>query len=335
MRGYIRSLKLSTLLVIPMLVLAISAACAPPPQATPSPQPSPTAAVPSPTKPPAPTLPAPTPTAAAPAAVVSVVARESDAGYVFDVDRVVVPAGKVTFVFKNSGKMTHELFVFPIQDLSGVLAKMRAGEKVDEEREIKGVAAVAEDVDPGKTVNVEAQLSPGWYELACFVKGKNPDGSTYVHYDKGQFFDIAVTGPGGPSPQVGQASNSVAIDMTGDEAGSWLFVPDRIVASAGKVTFRVTNHMKIRHELVVHKVGDLVGFKQLLLKGEHAEAHEELESLGAKELVEDLDPGKTVEATAELEPGVWVAACYLVSQNPDGSSFVHSDRGQHVTFVVK
>lgn len=317
--------------------MAIASACAPPPpQASPPAQPGPSPAVqPSPTKPPMPTLPAATATPAKPATTINVVAKETDTGFVFEVDKVAVPAGKVSFVFKNSGKMTHELFVFPVQDISAVLAKMRAGQKVDEEKEIKGVAIAVEDVDPGKTETAEADLNPGWYELACFVKGKNPDGSTFVHYDKGQFFDIAVTGTGGPSGMVADPASTMTVDMTGDEGGSWLFVPDRIALKAGDVTFKVTNHMKAKHEFVVHKVGDLTEFKQTLLKGAHAEAHEELESLAAKELMEDLDPGKTEEKTVKLEPGIWVAACYLVSQAPDGSPFVHSDRGQHITFVVK
>ncbi len=331
---FVRSLVV-VLALVGAMVTAL--ACAPPPpQASPAAQPSPPPAVqPSATRPPAPTLPAASPTAAAQAVTVNVVAREADNGFVFDVDQPAVPSGKVKFVFKNAGKMTHELFVFPLQDISGVLAKMRAGEKVDEEKEIKGVAAAVEDVDPGKTETVEADLKPGWYELACFVKSKNPDGTTFVHYDKGQFFDLAVTGTGGPSPQVSTAGNSVTVEMTGDEAGSWLFVPDRVVVNAGQVTFKVTNHMKAKHEFVVHKIGDLVEFKQTLLKGAHAEVHEELEPLAAQELIEDLDPGKTEEKTVQLSPGVWVAACYLVSQNPDGSSFIHSDRGQHITFIVK
>ena len=37
----------------------------------------------------------------------------------------------------------------------------------------------------------------------------------------------------------------------------------------------------------------------------------------------------------KLTPGVWCAACYMVSKGTDGTSFIHRDRGQRFVFLVK
>lgn len=280
----------------------------------------------------APATPAPT-AAPVPAAVVNIEAFEADNGFLLKADQLTVPAGKVTINFKNSGNMVHEVFVYPMQDVTKLLAAKRKGEKVEEKDFIKGLAVVLEDIDPGKSATGDATLAHGFYELACYARGKNPDGTTYVHYDKGQTLTLAVTGPGGPAASVATASNTVAVEMKGEETGSWLFVPDRLALSAGEVSFKVTNSMKVEHDLVLHPLGDITKLVTFKLQGPGSGF--DYATVKGTELFEDLPAGKTDTKTFKLTPGYWVGACYMVGKNADGTKFMHRDRGQRVTFLVK
>lgn len=280
-----------------------------------------------------PVTPAPTtaaPTAAAPVATVNVVAKN----FSFELDKLVVPTGNVRFAFKNAGTMTHDFWIYPPQDLTAYLAKKRAGVKVKGRDYLKGASELF-DLEAGKSGEKDYEVKPGYYELACFVQSKNPDGSTFVHIDKGQTLWLTVTGPGFP-PAVTTPANTIAVQMKGEEEGSWLFVPDKLVVPAGDVTFKVTNGMKNVHEFVVHQLGDMSAFMAGNMMGQGmAMGHELLEPLKGRELIENLAAGKTVETTMKLTPGSWVAACYIVSKRPDGTSFIHSDRGQRFVFTVK
>jgi uncharacterized cupredoxin-like copper-binding protein len=266
---------------------------------------------------------------------VNVVAKETDTGIVFTADASAVPAGKVKFVFKNEGKLTHELMVYPLQDLSKMMDQKRQGQDVDEMDFIKGLAGKADDVDPGKSASFEATLAPGFYELACHVLGKNADGSSFTHFGKGQFLTLAVTGPGGPSTDITTPSNAVNVQMTegtGDLASSWLFKPDKLVVKAGDVTFKVTNNMKDEHDFVLYQIGDVTDFISMVLK---SDMDPNYDALHAQVVKANLESGKSETKTVKLTPGVWVAACFMVSKNPDGTSFVHMERGQRFTFTVQ
>ena len=301
-----------------------------------SPSPSPTAAAKATVAPAtaAPATAAPTPVATpapVPAAVVNVEASEAANGFFLKADQIAVPAGKVTFNFKNVGKMTHDFFVYPIQDLSAMLVLKRQDKSgVDEAKYIKELAGGADDIEGGKSATVEATLKPGFYELACHAHGKNPDGSTYSHFDKGQTLTLAVYGAGGPAASVATAASTMSIEMKGEETGSWLFVPDRLVVTAGDVTFKVTNSMKMAHDFAVYPLGDVSGFVAKKFSGT-----EDYTLIKATELMGDLGPGKTDSKTVKLTPGVWSVACFIVSKNADGTSFMHRDRGQRIVFIVK
>ncbi len=309
-----------------------------------APSPSPTAAVATATLPPATVAPTakPTPastvkpTAATLGTAVAVEAGETTAGApYFKADHVAVAAGKVTFTFTNKGKLTHEIMVYPIQDISAVLAGHRAGKEVEEMELIKGMAAMQEDVDPGKTLTLTGTLKPGFYEIGCHVTGKNPDGTSYTHFDKGQFLTLAAVGAGGPSAAVIEKAPTMTVDMTGDEAGSWLFVPDRLIVPAGTVTFKVTNRMKQAHDFVVSPQGDTSKYVASSLMPGMAMHNDDYSSFKGTELLEDLDPGKTETKTFTLTPGTWVVACYMTSKATDGTSFIHRDRGQRFVFEVR
>ncbi len=58
------------------------------------------------------------------AATVNVVMVETWEKWGFTLDRTVVPAGEVTFEVTNDGKFTHELMIYPPQDMSPLLEEM-------------------------------------------------------------------------------------------------------------------------------------------------------------------------------------------------------------------
>jgi hypothetical protein len=163
---------------------------------------------------------------------------------------------------------------------------------------------------------------------------QNPDGSTAVHFDKGQSTTIAAVGPGGPSPAILTPASTMNVNLTpgapslGD---SWLFQPDRLVVRAGQVTFSVTNKMDLDHEFVVYPIADVSRF----ITGQLTTQGTDYSAINGQQVLDKIPVGKTMQGTVQLTPGTWVAACWMVSKSTDGSSFVHRDKGQRFTFQVK
>jgi plastocyanin len=273
-------------------------------------------------------------TAVAPvsAGPVTVKAHEIESAFVFDVDKQAVQAGDVTFNFSNTGKLTHELMVYPVQDIAALQSLHRQGKDVDEGDFIKGMVGKAEDIEPGKTATFSGKLAPGFYELACHARGQNPDGSTFLHFDKGQTMTLAAIGAGGPSASVLTPSSTIAVEMApgaGDLKDSWLFVPDHLIARSGDVTFNVANKMDMEHDFVVYPLGDVSTFINHRLAG-----GEDYGEIKGEAIIDALAAGKSASATKKLAPGWWIAACFVVSRLPDGTAFVHRDKGQRFTFLV-
>jgi uncharacterized cupredoxin-like copper-binding protein len=86
------------------------------------------------------------------------------------------PAGKVTFVLKNSGKVTHEFVVVKSSKPAGNLLK---GSEADE----AGAAGEVGELKPGQTKKLSLTLKKGHYALLCNLPG---------HYKGGQFADFYV-----------------------------------------------------------------------------------------------------------------------------------------------
>jgi uncharacterized cupredoxin-like copper-binding protein len=320
-------------------LLSACGTSAPPPPPTRAPAAAPTA-------PPAPAPPTAIPAAQAPPQTgpattaaqlpssLTVSAREAGGTYLLEPDTLAVPAGLLPITFKNEAKVNHELWLYPQQDVSRMLRQKRLGQDVSETDYIKAIAGNTEETEPGKSATFKATLAPGLYELACFMLAPNPDGSTAVHFDKGQSATIAAVGPNGPSPSILTPAGTMNVSLTPAAASlgdSWLFVPDRLVLRAGQVSFSVTNKMDLEHELVIYPITDVSTFvtQQLITQGtDYAAIH-------GQQVIDKIPVGKTVQATAQLTPGTWVAACWMVSKNTDGSSFLHRDKGQRFTFQVK
>ncbi len=86
------------------------------------------------------------------------------------------PAGKVTFVLTNTGKLTHEFVVVKAVKPAGGLQKGREADEtgaVGEEGELKR----------GQTKKLTLTLKKGHYALLCNLPG---------HYLAGQFADFYV-----------------------------------------------------------------------------------------------------------------------------------------------
>ncbi len=320
--------RLAALLIAGMLAVAAcgGAVVEPSPSSVAKATPAPATATPAPA----------TATATAkPAPVVNIEAGEDPDGHFYlKADQLAVPAGKVTINFVNKGKQMHEVMLYPIQDITTLLAFHRKDKKADEVALLKGMAGMAEDIDAGKSATFSATLTPGFWELACHARSKDPAGKTFTHFDKGQFLTLAVTGPGGPAATVTTPSSTLSVEMKGDEAGSWLFVPDRLVVSAGEVNFKVTNSMKVEHDFVVSPVGDTTVL--VTTKIDMGMSHGfDYGKIKGTELMEDLAPGKSDTKTLKLTPGLYVAACYMISTGADGTAFMHRDRGQRIVFQVK
>lgn len=282
------------------------------------------------------TVAAPTTTTATPASPAAVAlniqASASGTSLLLKADQIAVPAGDVKITFKNADtKMDHELWVYPVQDVTKLLAARRAGEDADEDKFLQDNAGSSDSVAPGASKDFIVSLKPGFYELACFEQMKNADGSTVVHFDKGQTLTLAVTGAGGPATSIATAANSLNVAMKDGPYGSWVLIPDHLVATAGQVTVNVTNNMKINHDFVVYPIGDV---STQIAEGLKAGEDIDLED-PAQAIAEDIEPGKTATKTIALTPGTYVMACFMVSKNADGTTFVHRDMGQRITFVVK
>lgn len=85
-----------------------------------------------------------------------------------------VPAGKLFVTGTNMGEDTHELII------------THAGAP-DEE----GAVAGAEDIAPGETKAVAAELAPGRYQFACYIKEDN-NGTVEDHYQLGMVHEFEV-----------------------------------------------------------------------------------------------------------------------------------------------
>ena len=85
-------------------------------------------------------------------------------------------AGKVTFVVRNTGKVTHEFVVVKTDKPAGSLLK---GSEADE----TGAVGEIGELKPGTTKKLQLTLKKGHYALLCNIMG---------HYKAGQFADFYV-----------------------------------------------------------------------------------------------------------------------------------------------
>ena len=314
-------LKEAALLLGAAALPSLLAACAP--AAVPAPPAAPAPAV-QPAPPPAPAAPAPRPAAAV--ATGNVVAKEVGKNIVFEMDKLSVPTGNVHFTFKNTGKLSHDFWIYQQQDKSAYLAKKRAGETAKGRDYLKDATELFE-TEAGESKEADITLKPGLYEVSCFEQSKKADGSTYVHYDKAQHLTLEVTGPGFATRMEKPAKAMSVV------ANEWAFEPDTLLVAAGDVTFSFKNNGKMEHDFWVYPLQDRSEYFYRKLAGEAVKGRAFL--TGSDELFE-LEAGETAPAkTMKLTPGTWATGCFILGKNEDGSGFIHADKGQIFTFTVK
>ncbi len=131
---------------------------------------------------------------------VQVVMEETWDEWTFALDRTEVAAGEVIFEVTNDGKFTHELMVYPSQDISSLLEEMveaaRTGIEAEHTEEIEGLVADAEGEDelvlaPDESGSFAIRLTPGTYELACLIVEMVGE-ETFTHYEKGMRATLVV-----------------------------------------------------------------------------------------------------------------------------------------------
>lgn len=107
--------------------------------------------------------------------------------------------------------------------------------------------------------------------------------------------------------------------------------PDPTGASAGDVTFAVTNEGEEVHEFVIVKT-DLAA--DALPTLEDGSFDEEGEGVEVIDEIEDIEAGGDGEVTANLEAGAYVLLCNLVEEE-DGETESHYAEGMYADFTVE
>ena len=117
--------------------------------------------------------------------------------YSITVSREAVPPGKVAFVIKNKGSVTHELVLVKGTPSALPTVKVATADRsvgaVDEEAIPESAKkGEAGDVKPAKTVKKTFKLAKGDYVMFCNIDDKNPDGTITNHYHQGMSAILTV-----------------------------------------------------------------------------------------------------------------------------------------------
>jgi uncharacterized cupredoxin-like copper-binding protein len=140
-----------------------------------------------------------------------------------------IPAGKVTFVVRNAGKVKHEFVVLKTNKAPKALPMKGARAS---EAGAKGEIGV---VKPGQTKRLTRTLAPGKYVLICNFPG---------HYKLGQRAGIVVKAP--------PAAQTTRVSVSAFEMG---FKLTKTTVPRGTVIFDVKNDGKVPHDFTFGSQG--------------------------------------------------------------------------------
>jgi uncharacterized cupredoxin-like copper-binding protein len=103
-------------------------------------------------------------------------------------DSALLPAGRVTFVASNFGRLNHELLILPASIDGPGTRPVRVEGKIDESSSLgeasrSCASGVGDGIAPGTSSWVTVNLAPGTYELLCDLPW---------HYASGMFTTITV-----------------------------------------------------------------------------------------------------------------------------------------------
>jgi uncharacterized cupredoxin-like copper-binding protein len=142
---------------------------------------------------------------------------------------------------------------------------------------------------------------------------------------------LAACGGGGtssaaPSAAASPAGEGATVNVTLQE---WAVVPDAASASAGTVTFSVTNKgPEDVHEFVILRTDLDAGSLPVDANGV---VSEEGEGIAVVDEIEDIPVGATQELPATLEPGKYVLLCNIYSEEEQEA---HYTMGMRINFTV-
>ena len=95
-----------------------------------------------------------------------------------------VPAGSITFTFKNTGKIVHEMLITRTDTAPGQIVVEPGTKKFNEDDPTSKVVDEVSELAAGKTGSVTVDLTAGTYQLVCNVPG---------HYTHGMYMTLTVT----------------------------------------------------------------------------------------------------------------------------------------------
>ena len=236
----------------------------------------------------------------------------------FSTDQPSVPAGWVQVDQVNKGKEPHEVQIFKLNE--GVtfdqFAKDQGGPGIAKLAVPAGGTSGSAGINPGETESVTLNLEEGHYALICFVHG---------HNQKGMYAPFEVTAAEGGEQQV---PDTVGEIKTADFE---IFLPDGF---DGQGTYAVTNEGPSDHEVTFFKVDATLDELDKYLASDKAfhgpppGGNQGITNSGG---VAALHPGGTQYVTLDLDPGVYVAACFVPGK--DGQP--HAYMGMFKSFEVK
>jgi uncharacterized cupredoxin-like copper-binding protein len=247
-----------------------------------------------------------------PSNLIAVALGETDASHMFiTLSTTSAPAGKVTFVVANQGQHTHEFVVlqtdtpaanFPVASFEGET------DRFDEDAAGTNVGETG-DMKAGETKSLVIDMQPGHYAIVCNLPG---------HYRMGMHQDFTVIPAAGTSNQI-----SVALGETTPQE-MYIHLSSE-TATAGDVTFSVTNEGTRTHEFVVLQTDtQAAAFPIGSFEGEKNRIDEDNVGTNVGE-TGDMKAGESKEVTLKLKAGHYAVVCNLPG---------HYAMGMHQDFWV-
>ena len=238
-----------------------------------------------------------------------------------------VEAGLVSVTMDNAGEFRHHAQLFKIDDGTSVddfVAGLETGKAFGLGTAHGGPATVGGGV---QTTTIQ-RLDAGQYVVLCFVTGR--DG--VPHYMKGMAFPFTVAGEdaGAPDPE-----SDLDVSMV-----DYQFELAEDSFEAGQHVWKVTNEGDENHELAILKLPEGMtadAYRAMMMAP--ADATPDAAATPDPDApqptavggIKALGPGLSGWVVADLEPGEYVAVCFI----PDENGTSHAMLGMISGFTVR
>jgi Sulfocyanin (SoxE) domain len=235
----------------------------------------------------------------------------------FGIPEQAIPAGWVEITQQNNGKQPHEIQIFRLNE--GVtfdhFVKATKGPNIDQAGTAVGGTGGSAGVAPGGTQTVTMMLEEGSYGVVCFVQG---------HHTKGMVAPLEVTAAEDGEQTEPEADDSIkAADFE-------LFLPDNFT---GQGVFAFENAGPSDHEVTFFKLDAPLADVEAYLespdafRGPPPGGEQGISYAGG---AAGAEPGVTQYVELDLEPGVYVATCFI----PGEKGKPHAMEGMATAFEV-